>query len=121
MKSNESNSFFGESLRKVRKQRGYTMEQLAEISGISKRMIGHYETQVKRPALDKIQILAKALNVSANELMGPSKSNTKTRDETSYKIMKKVRLIEKLPTRDQNTIFSLINSLVEKNKLKGKI
>lgn len=37
-----------------------------------------------------------------------------------FKIMKKVRVIEELPTRDQNTIFSLINALAEKNKLKKK-
>jgi len=37
------------------------------------------------------------------------------------KIMKRVKIIEQLPTRDQNAVFHFINSLVEKNKLKGKL
>ena len=119
MNTKAPNSNFGKNLRNARKQKGYTLAKLAEISGISKRMIGHYETQVKKPSLDKIKKLAGALNISVIELIEDSNSKVKkTQSDISYKIMKKVRVIEELPTRDQNVIFSLINSLSEKNKLK---
>jgi len=36
--------------------------------------------------------------------------------ELPYKLMKKFKVVEKLPTRDQNAIFHYINALVEKNK-----
>jgi transcriptional regulator with XRE-family HTH domain len=112
---------FGEALRKLRRKKGYTMEQLAERAGMSKRMIGHYETHVKRPSLEKINKIAEALDTSIEELMANIDSTTKKKNsDLSYKIMKKVRIIEELPTRDQNTIFSLINALAEKNKLKKK-
>ncbi len=121
MESEISNVHFGDNLRKIREQRGYTMARLAEISKISKRMISHYETQVKRPSLDKIQKLADALGVSIDDLFGmPVPKKKKKDEEISFKLMKKLRIVEKLPTRDQNTIFSLINALAEKNKLKQK-
>jgi len=118
MKKKSEIIHFGDNLRRIREQQGYTMSRLAEMTGISKRMISHYETQVKRPALDKIQKLADALKVSINDLMGPP-VEIKIKNEMPYKLMKKVRVIEQLPTRDQNAIFRLINSLAEKNKIKS--
>ncbi len=62
-----------------------------------------------------------ALGVSDEELLGMSKSPGKKKSEdVSYKILKKVRVIEDLPVRDQNAIFHFINALVEKNKVRGK-
>jgi len=124
MKSSEDKiHIFGKNLREIRKKKGYTQTKLAELSGVSQRAIGHYEKHAKRPTVEKVTKLADALSVSVDELMGTPKTSDKNKIEEniSYKIMKKVRLIEQLPTRDQNTIFSVINSLVEKNKLKGKL
>jgi len=114
---------FGQNLRRIRKKKGYTLAQLAEISGISKRMIGHYETQVKRPSIDKIKTLADALDLSLDELMGVNDTsrNKKKEDLASYKIMKKVRVIEQLSTREQKAIFQYINTIVEKKKLKEEL
>lgn len=120
MNKKAENLNFGENLRRVREKRGYTQVQLSEMSGISRRMIGHYETQVKRPSVDKVKKLADALSTSVDELMGVSKSVKKSTDDPSYRIMKRVRAIEKLPKRDQEMVFHVISTLVEKNKLKGK-
>jgi len=114
---------FGQNLREIRKKKGYTLDQLAVIVGISKRMISHYETQVKRPSVDKLSKLADALGVSIDELMGHS-DRTKGRkndDQIAQKIMKKVRVIEQLSEREQKSIFQFINTIVEKNKLKKEL
>ena len=86
-------------------------------------MIGHYETQVKRPSIDKIKTLADALDLSLDELMGVNDTsrNKKKEDLASYKIMKKVRVIEQLSTREQKAIFQYINTIVEKKKLKEEL
>ena len=121
MKTDETFTELSQRLRDIRKEKGYTQIKLAKISGVSRRMIGHYETNVIRPSIDKVKKLAETLDVSLDELLGITpKKKKKKEEDVSYKIMKKVRVIEELPTRDQNMIFSLINSLVEKNKLKKK-
>jgi transcriptional regulator with XRE-family HTH domain len=119
MNTKAENLDFGENLRSVRKKKGYTLARLADISGISKRMIGHYETQVKRPSIDKIKALADALNVSINELLGSKDAHKIKREETKtfMKIMKKARIIEQLPEREQKAIFNFINTVAERNKL----
>ena len=109
----------GEELRKLRRAKGYTQQQLAELSGVSRRMIVHYEKHSTKPDIDKIRKIAESLDVSVDDLLGGKKSKGKKQQENvPYKIMKKVRVVEKLSTRDQNTVFSLINALAEKNKLK---
>jgi transcriptional regulator with XRE-family HTH domain len=109
---------FGINLRRIRLNKGYTQTKLAELSEVSQRIIEHYEKYAKRPSIDKVKKLAAALGVTDEELLGISKK--KTSDDQSFKIMKKVRVIEKMPKRDQDMVFGLINTLVEKNKLKER-
>ena len=123
MRTQIPTSDFGERLRKIRREKGITQSQLSETSGISRRMLVHYESVVKMPPLEKVKKIAQALGVSSDELLGmptPTKEQKKNAD-ASYKIMKRVRIIERLPKRDQNMIFSMINTLAEKNKIKGKL
>lgn len=110
---------FGKRLRKIRKAVGLTQYQFADMTKTSQRMIAHYETQKTRPPMDKLVVFAQTLNVSVEELIGSEElpQTLKEKEDVSYKIMKKVRVIEKLPVRDQKAIFRLINSLAEKNKI----
>jgi transcriptional regulator with XRE-family HTH domain len=115
---------FGENLRKIRRGKGYTQAQLARMAGISRRMVGHYETQVKRPSVDKVKRISSALKVTDNELLGiqpQAKVQKKSEEGIPYRIAKKMRIVERLPKRDQDMVFSFINSLAEKNKVKGKL
>ena len=114
-------AMFGQQLQKIRIQKGYTQRTLAELAGVSQRVIDHYEKHAKRPSIDKIKKLAAALGVTDEELLGIQQIKAKDlKEDTSFKIMKKVRIIEKFPKRDQDVVFSLINSLAEKNKIKDK-
>lgn len=113
---------FGKRLKEARTACGYTQEQLADITGISRRMIVHYESHAKKPDIEKIRKIARSLNVSADYLLSVAVPNPKKkRDDLPFKIMKKVRVIEKLPLKDQNAIFQFINSLVEKNKFREEL
>lgn len=117
MKKDNSTSTFSDRLREIRTAKGLTQTKLAEISGISRRLIVHYETHVKKPPIDKVNILADVLNVTVDELLGKTKKRKK--NNIPFKIMKNMRIIESLPTQDQNAIFRLVKSLAEKNNLKG--
>lgn len=118
----DKGKILAENLRNLRRKKGYTQSQLAELSGVSRRIVVHYENYVRKPVYENVQKMADALGVSMDELIGKTESRkAKKQDEASYKIMKKVRIIEKLPIRDQNMIFNLINSLAKKNKLEGKL
>lgn len=119
MKTHESITDFGKRLKEIRKSKGLTQVSLSQISGISRRAIAHYETQVIKPPIDKINILADALSTSVDELLG--KSKIKKGKDVPFKIMKHVKIIEDLPPKDQNAIFQLVKSLAQKNKTKSRV
>jgi transcriptional regulator with XRE-family HTH domain len=109
---------FGNRLETLRKKKGLTQIELADAIGTTQRMISHYESKVKSPPLQFIIKIAQVLNVSLDMLLGlqPLKKN-----DIEPKIAKKIKIIQQLPLRDQNEIWSHVNSLVTKNKLKEKI
>ena len=61
---------FCERLRKMRETKGLTQEQLANISGITVRMIQQYEHGKSKPRYEASTKLAKALDVSITTLLG---------------------------------------------------
>ncbi|BDF78349.1 helix-turn-helix domain-containing protein [Pyramidobacter piscolens] len=60
----------GENLRRVRKQRGFTLKAIAEAVDSSIGYIYEIETGCKTPSLSMLQKLAVALNAPVNELLG---------------------------------------------------
>lgn len=60
----------GERIRSLRKESGYTQEELAEQVGIARGSIGRYETGVVYPSQEVIVALASIFNVSTDYLLG---------------------------------------------------
>lgn len=60
----------GERLRWARMKRRYTQEQLYELSGVSVQDINRYENDKSGIKADKLKLLAAALNVSSDYLLG---------------------------------------------------
>lgn len=60
----------GESIRKYRKEKGWSQRKLSELSGVSHTQIANYETNRTKPTLETIVKIANALNVNIAELLG---------------------------------------------------
>ena len=60
---------FGRSIRRLRKQRGLSQENLAEAAGMSRNYVSDMERGVRNPGLLALVALAKALRVSLRELV----------------------------------------------------
>lgn len=64
---NELTIKVGTRIRTLRKERGYTQEQLAFEANMHPAQIGHIERGVQSPTIDTLEKIIKALNVSINE------------------------------------------------------
>jgi len=93
--------------------RNLTQVQLAEAAGTSQRAISYYETTDNYPPAPALVALAKALGVSADELLGlkPPKADARAEDPETRRLWKKFQLVTSLPDKDQRAVIRLINSL----------
>ena len=107
-------SKFGERLADLRADRGITQRQLAEMIGSSQRAISAYETVAEYPPTAVVVEIARALKVSADELLGlrTPKATKAKQDPETRRLWKKFQQIMQLPEKDQRAVIRLVNSLV---------
>ena len=58
----------GKKLRSLRKEKGLTLEELKEISGISMTTLGYFENGSRTPTVQNLHKIANALGYDYNEL-----------------------------------------------------
>ena len=74
---NTCEQVFGKRLRELRKENGYTIEQFADMVGISKSTLGYYENDKRMPDIEILARIADTLNVNADYLIGRTNTTAK--------------------------------------------
>jgi len=114
---------FAENVAYYRKKKGLSQYDLAQLSGISRTMISHYEREGMFPPADRLQVLANSLDVPVYKLF-KSPSDEKTADADLSGIdprsVKKLRDILSLPTEDRNDLYRILNKMLRKNQLENQ-
>ena len=77
---------FKDKLKKARKERGYTQDQLAQGVNVSKSSISRYESGTQMPELATIKLIAKYLNISHQYLLEDEYTNEYLVQEEFVKI-----------------------------------
>jgi hypothetical protein len=77
-------------------------------------MIAHYEnTPDAQPPADVLAAIARALRVSADELLGIAPLSDDV-SSAAYRLRKRLRKVEELPADDQKTVLKIVDALLEK-------
>lgn len=84
----------GEKIRKLRQLRGLTQKELAKRAGLSELSIVLYEKGDRRPRVDVIAKIAKALDVSVEYLLSEREENI---EKDTLKFVKRVPVIARVP------------------------
>ena len=95
-------SGFDEKLRKLRKQSGFTQQQLAARLGVTKSVISYYELRERSPSPEILVKISEIFHVSTDYLLGIQ--TEKTLDASG------------LDDDDIHVIQSMIHLLRQKNK-----
>lgn len=107
----------GDRLARLRNERGYSQRDLARETGISHRMIAYYEKQAQYPPTHVLPILAKALGVSLDQLFGMEKIK-KEGNNKDMRLWRRFTQIEKLDTKEKRQVIQLLDTFIEKDRLK---
>jgi len=122
MKKLENRPSFGQNILRIRKARKLTQGDLSKLTGLSVRMIAYYELEAVKPPIDKIEIIAKSLNVGINELLGTHESTPSQGDFTNIdsRTLKKMKTILALPKHQRHIIYSMAESFLKQNNNEKK-
>ena len=97
---------FGTRLLELRKQRGFSQAELADLLTTRAPVIGRYERGEATPSVEVASRLAKILGVSLDYLVG----NTEL--ELDQATLKRVEDISKMPDEDRSFILRALDALV---------
>ena len=108
---------FKETVIRLRKQRGWTQQQVADQIGISVAQIKKYEKGSSSPTLPIVAKLAIAFGVSADEFVfgdahGPAAHKLEA------ELLRRFELIADLPPRERDAVLVVLDSIIAKNRLR---
>ena len=108
---------FGKRMAKLRNERGYSQRDLARETSISQRMIAYYEKQAQYPPTHVLPVLAKALGVSVDQLLGVEKAKEDGKKK-DMRLWRRFSQIEKLDAKEKRQVIQLLDTFIEKERLK---
>jgi transcriptional regulator with XRE-family HTH domain len=102
----------GQRIARLRKERGYTQAELSERIGLIQALISDYERDKLRLHAEMVVRLARALEISSDELLGikPSKKNG---NKPSLRLLRRSQKIESLPSTQQKTLLKTIDTFLK--------
>ncbi|MGD9368236.1 MAG: helix-turn-helix transcriptional regulator [Desulfobacteraceae bacterium] len=106
------NETFGQRMARIRKAKGYTQIELAQKMDIIQVLISDYECDKLRPYHEMIVRLAKALDISTDELLGVKPVKTKS-SKVSLKLQRRMQKIDVLPPAKQKIILQTIDTFIK--------
>jgi len=119
----EGTTSFGVRLAEIRKAAGFTQQELADELGVSRRMIAYYEVQSEYPPAHLLPAIAKALQLSTDELLGlaPARRAAKAVKPANSRLQRRLAQIEKLEPTEKRQILQVLDTLLESAQLKRKM
>ena len=119
-RSSKSSRKFGERIAMFRKKAGLTQRDLAAELGISQRMVAYYEKHANTLPAHLLPDLTKTLGVSTEQILG-TKDIGKSQKVPDTRLWRRFKEVEKLPPEERRQITKLLDTFIEKEKLKQAV
>jgi transcriptional regulator with XRE-family HTH domain len=111
---------FGEKIKLLRKEKGWSQEELSKKIETDTRQVSLYENNKVAPSAETIVRISKVFNVSIDFLLinEIARRPLTLKDETLFANIQKIEL---LTDEEKQSIFKIIDGLAAKNKLKDAV
>ena len=110
----------GEKIRKVREAKGLSQKEISAMVNMDQSQYSKIENDKTDPTTSTLEKIAKALGIDVPELFVSDKifKDINSADKT---IMEKLRLIELLDSKEQQSIYNIVDGLVASKKLRDTL
>jgi transcriptional regulator with XRE-family HTH domain len=105
---------FGQRLAALRRAKGLSQMQLAELLDTTRKMIDYYERRAGNPSLDFIQRAAEAVDVAVAALLGSEPKNSRGKPGPTPQLQLRFEQIRRLPRKEQEFVIRFIDTVLEK-------
>lgn len=112
-------STFGEKIKSLRKDHGWSQDKLGLEVGLHGRHIGKYETGRAMPNAETLVRIANALKVSIDYLLrnGMEENPTSSNILRDPDLIRKFEAVEKMNKDDKRVVTSLIDAYIKKQQI----
>lgn len=108
----------GKNIKNIRKNRGITQQQLADLINMHRSNYSKVETGQREISISALAKIAKYFNVSVDDLIQNKNEIPQEIEIKNIGLSEKIKLIEQLEDDEQNMVFKFIDSLLTKKKFK---
>ncbi|MBW1899569.1 MAG: helix-turn-helix transcriptional regulator [Deltaproteobacteria bacterium] len=108
---------FAEKLSKLRKEKGFTQQGLAQKIGVGISQIKRYEGRKSSPTLEIIKNIAKTLGVSSDELIFDKSESVASSKIFDRKLLEQFELISMMRPHEQFAIKTVIEGMIVKSRI----
>jgi transcriptional regulator with XRE-family HTH domain len=105
----------GERLARMRKERGITQQEMAELLSTSQPIVSDYERGELRLHGELIVKIAGILGVSGDELLGLERVS-RSSAVSNRRLARRIQQIDQLPKRDQEALLRTIDAFLSKSR-----
>ena len=106
-----------ERIKQLRKEKGWSQDELAQHSGVDGRQISRYENGRITPSVDVVIKLAKTLGVSTDYLLlEQTPRNVVTTPEAVE--LERLKGVDQLNEQDRETLYHVLEALLVKTRIK---
>ena len=105
----------GNRITELRKQRGWSQNELSKHIGVSREIVGRYERNDAVPSIDVAKRIANAFGVSLDYLVGDSEQ------ELDKNMLTRIKDVAKLSAKERELVFEFLDAFITKSKLQSMI
>lgn len=102
---------FGATLMRLRKEKNWSQNDLADKAGVSRVIIGRYERNEALPSIEVAKNIADAFGISMDQLIGDGQNMN-----FDKKTLSRIQELELLEPDKKKTLFDLIDTYIRDAK-----
>jgi transcriptional regulator with XRE-family HTH domain len=110
---------FAERLKELRKKKGVSQGELADLIEVHFTQVSRYERGETKPNAEAMSKLAKALDTTVDYLMSGTTDNLVQEAGLEKELISRFKQVQDLPAEEKRTVLSLLDAFIAKTKIQG--
>jgi transcriptional regulator with XRE-family HTH domain len=110
---------FADRLKELRKKRGLSQSELADLIEVHFTQVSRYERGETKPNAEAMTKLAKVLDTTTDYLMNGTTGELADNAGLDKEIISRFKLVQALPKEEKRTVMALLDAFIAKSRIQN--